>query len=1157
MASSASRESPSLENVFPQQDLYGNLQFSSSTQIRLLELLPACADFEASSTPWYEHVNIRCNLRIFEIDEAPPYEALSYTWGNDDPSVNITFNGIQVMVVRNLADALAGLRGQSSRLLWNDALCINQGNAAEKSHQIDLMREIYPHAASVLVWLGRPKTRTEFPFQRVMSILERLGEAQPTSRLPPLPPDANVPREAEFDRWIQDLKASYSLDKGKDVRRISNNWGSQLREWERIKEERVWAQMRRKHRPDLIAQMETSKASWISLQEELRTLQDQLTEQNALVAELSTQVHRHEQAMNAPLSRLFKRFLVRQEKAISAADFKVQLPEDPLCLPNESSHVEQLYRRIDGNLGEFQRYIFDRHQTLMGQDHQGFNVQEDLERLDQWRSIEVAERRASNDLKKQYQRWCRLENNQSEALKSTRRGQDQTLQNLILSWDDGREALPRQVQTLRVYEENQCITLKDHITQQINALESMRDEHERQWDRYPASDPGIDEFLNQTDLEHLANLKDSMRELHRQLLTTCITETCAYECDFLSRQQVKLCYNIHDTVNNMPTVEEEEKHMRTSLLQAQSDWVEQWKSQRQQEVAHWQNRVFRSETDTFSLSETFLALEAFCNLPYWSRLWIVQEVLLAKNLVLCFDDDVRTTRDWNLLSQSRRCLDSIPTAWDFDPYIEEQLMTIQGSSPFRLDRMRENSAEEWTLLRLVEITEGARCSHPRDKVYGLLGVAYDCPKGDIVPDTEKPTQEVFLDTIEWYHQKYGRDESHPSIVQFSKSLQLSFNTYDDPMQKKHDTDSRTPPTHINWKELPEFKGAFCVKGIQKGPIMDLKQFLDDSTLFALRQRDWIGVMAEYLDAKGTQNSRVGIENELVHLSSIETNFAMKQQTTAYCTCDVEEAGAIPIEQQTTAKDISDVGEPGVTPSVEAHSNDEQQFFMLDNGQFGVASIRIHEDDILCEFEDQQTALILRRTTNGPFTLVSRAILSQPPQVPQINFDAIESGSNVGDVIMSKHSLQTSVPSNRAKEPTIYVHLDPRTLQQLTESYKISARHKFREASFVHEADFGWYDFMTFGIDTTAEALVMSLFTDDSSTENVPSLVTNDAPQPETPGLRAIDEAQAPTPRITSKPDIKDPLLLKMLKSALPSKSIVSHWTQSNNRTLLLDIGSSI
>jgi hypothetical protein len=47
-------------------------------------------------------------------------------------------------------------RPDSERILWVDALCINQSDPLEKAKQIPLMSRIYEQANSVIIWLGEP-----------------------------------------------------------------------------------------------------------------------------------------------------------------------------------------------------------------------------------------------------------------------------------------------------------------------------------------------------------------------------------------------------------------------------------------------------------------------------------------------------------------------------------------------------------------------------------------------------------------------------------------------------------------------------------------------------------------------------------------------------------------------------------------------------------------------------------------------------------------------------------------------------------------------------------------------------------------------------------------------------------------------------------------
>lgn len=43
-------------------------------------------------------------------------------------------------------------------LYWTDAICIDQSNVQEHKHQVQMMRQIYSRAESVIVWLGAADT---------------------------------------------------------------------------------------------------------------------------------------------------------------------------------------------------------------------------------------------------------------------------------------------------------------------------------------------------------------------------------------------------------------------------------------------------------------------------------------------------------------------------------------------------------------------------------------------------------------------------------------------------------------------------------------------------------------------------------------------------------------------------------------------------------------------------------------------------------------------------------------------------------------------------------------------------------------------------------------------------------------------------------------
>jgi hypothetical protein len=70
------------------------------------------------------------------------YEAISYCWGDPKDKSIVTCNGHTLPVPRNLEVALRNMRYQDKpRVLWADAICIDQSNRAEMASQVQLMRK--------------------------------------------------------------------------------------------------------------------------------------------------------------------------------------------------------------------------------------------------------------------------------------------------------------------------------------------------------------------------------------------------------------------------------------------------------------------------------------------------------------------------------------------------------------------------------------------------------------------------------------------------------------------------------------------------------------------------------------------------------------------------------------------------------------------------------------------------------------------------------------------------------------------------------------------------------------------------------------------------------------------------------------------------------
>jgi hypothetical protein len=96
------------------------------------------------------------------------YDALSYVWGNPDEKRSIFIHKHSFDVTVNLHAALSHLRNHSiERILWIDAICINQANQEEKQYQIQSMANIYGRANRVIVWLGEAAHDSDLALEEI------------------------------------------------------------------------------------------------------------------------------------------------------------------------------------------------------------------------------------------------------------------------------------------------------------------------------------------------------------------------------------------------------------------------------------------------------------------------------------------------------------------------------------------------------------------------------------------------------------------------------------------------------------------------------------------------------------------------------------------------------------------------------------------------------------------------------------------------------------------------------------------------------------------------------------------------------------------------------------------------------------------------------
>ena len=120
---------------------------------------------------------IQCKLFNYSLVGANHlYEALSYVWGSRQDLKTISIDKDCLQVTPNLHMALMRLRDRFiERVIWIDAICINQEDIQERSAQVQRMARIYGKANRVIVWLGPEADQSDEAFNAIRAAADRPG----------------------------------------------------------------------------------------------------------------------------------------------------------------------------------------------------------------------------------------------------------------------------------------------------------------------------------------------------------------------------------------------------------------------------------------------------------------------------------------------------------------------------------------------------------------------------------------------------------------------------------------------------------------------------------------------------------------------------------------------------------------------------------------------------------------------------------------------------------------------------------------------------------------------------------------------------------------------------------------------------------------------
>lgn len=146
-----------------------NTSILMSTKFLFEKIPPGCIRlFELQ--PGDRNTPLHGRLRTVLLQDGPPFEALSYTWGSLTASSTLFSDECPLPLTENLAQALLRLRYvDKTRTLWIDQICINQQDGAEQAQQVSIMGQIYRAAEVVNIWLGEENEDTELAWDQIQA----------------------------------------------------------------------------------------------------------------------------------------------------------------------------------------------------------------------------------------------------------------------------------------------------------------------------------------------------------------------------------------------------------------------------------------------------------------------------------------------------------------------------------------------------------------------------------------------------------------------------------------------------------------------------------------------------------------------------------------------------------------------------------------------------------------------------------------------------------------------------------------------------------------------------------------------------------------------------------------------------------------------------
>jgi hypothetical protein len=318
--------------------------------------------------------------------------------------------------------------------------------------------------------------------------------------------------------------------------------------------------------------------------------------------------------------------------------------------------------------------------------------------------------------------------------------------------------------------------------------------------------------------------------------------------------------------------------------------------------------------------------------PYWTRMWVVQELVLAQNIVIWYG--------WGQYTWEELKSKIIGDAAKELEKKAEPIMRQRGLRHTNMNRME----------KLLETFQEAQCTEPRDKIFGLLGMAHDCDSDVLPVDYEEPYFHLYSRMINLHksmpltwdlvaESPFREIERQVMLVRFSQLVQRTLGGL-----VKEDVRAAKTPVQPDSRQWHVARGAVAGEILYLGPT-------HTETVSSLRARKvWKRAYEEHYEDSRRSIERLRAEDESYSQAILDwdekrlSTIRAVHTNTSYGYRLHGDDESVEIDEETLSKP----------------DGPEPRRFLATNVLLGFAPPEARVGDLVCRFWECDVAVIVRR-----------------------------------------------------------------------------------------------------------------------------------------------------------------------------------------------------